>query len=932
MNVARPSPSATRWRFAGLERLEMNKKLLCLLLIVALLLVACGSGDEEEATATAAPEIEVSEPTVVPESEVEEAVTIRFAILDFQQALFGDLISAFEEENPDIEIKTVSVEEVLELPGLGADWPEDAVRRLVSAADVSSYFYSSDEALRDEVLLDLQPFMDSDPNFDEDDFQPMTLEHFQSQGGTWAVPMTANYQLLFYNKDLFDEAGIDYPQAGWSWDDFLATAKELTVGEGEEKEQWGFVEASPNPAVMIQSRTGTLFDMDTDPPSVNLDDPAVADALRWYTDLYLVHEVSPYYPPPEEDSTGLDIPEGYLTIEGGGAAMWPEATAAFPYRSQQMNLGVVPFPADSPDAAANPLFPEGLSVSVGTANPEAAWRWVNYLSRQSMDLGALFGGASTLPARRSTAEASGFWDEVDEDLGAALEYASEHAFTLRGPGGGLSALSEAFEAVMDGDKTVEAALADAQIAAEEAIEEGLAEGGEPAEEIVVEESDSEQMASDDAVTVDFLALTGQLEAQAFRDLAEQFLEVNPEVIVELKQPNFTGGTPTIEGAAAASDCFQWFPGSFNDPSVQEAILNVDPFLDADGDIQPEDFYPAVFEAFIAQGQTWGIPGQVNINLIEYNKDLFDAAEIDYPSPDWTLEDFLETAVILTQGEDENKQYGYVSGPFEPSDMLSLLDRFGVTLVDDTSDPPALVVNDPAMIEAVRWYTGLTLEHEVKPVLLTNLLGAAASAVQERESLLAEGRAAMWLNAAFNVDLSGDAPRGYETGAVPLPAGSGESQGAGFQSATGYFISAETEQREACWQWIKFLTENVGLGNGLPARRDVAESEAFRQHVGNELADAYLASIGSATEPPFAQQITGENGWLNYPVLWVYTAYDKIITGELGVEEALEDAQQLIDEYRACVIEADAFTDDEGQKTCMLETDETLPPILFGSGE
>ena len=93
---------------------------------------------------------------------------------------------------------------------------------------------------------------------------------------------------------------------------------------------------------------------------------------------------------------------------------------------------------------------------------------------------------------------------------------------------------------------------------------------------------------------------------------------------------------------------------------------------------------------------------------------------------------------------------------------------------------------------------------------------------------------------------------------------------------------------------------------MPARREVAESEAYRQKIGPELADAYLASIASATQAPWSQAVTNENSWLNYPFIWLYGAYDKIIQDGQTVEEALESAQQLADDYRACVIAAEAF--------------------------
>jgi multiple sugar transport system substrate-binding protein len=912
----------------------MNKRVIWLALIVALLLVACRAKSEEEpaATPTEAPAVSEETGQQEPVAEVEdevEPVTVSFAVYDFEQGLYGDLAAAFEEENPDVEIKFVSVEETLGLDVPGAEWPDEARRRLVSAADVSSVFYSA-EAVQDGLLLDLAPLMEAERDFDEADFQPATLESFQSEGGTWAVPTEANYVVIYFSKDAFDEAGLDYPQPGWSWDDFLAAAEALTVREGDETTRWGFAEVSPSPAFFVEGRTGPIYDMTTDPPSANFDDPAVADALRWYTELYQTHEVAPYYPAPDDEGPGLNIPEGYVVIEQGGAAMWPEASGSYRYRSQQMNVGVAPFPVDSPESLSSRLFPSGLSISVGTANPEAAWRWVDYLSRQSSDPMALFGGRASLPARLSVAEASGFWDEVDEGLAPALAYAIEHAYVSSAPPGELNTLGDAFEAVMDGDKTVEEALADTQIAAEEAVEGGLAEGedAEPAD-IVVEPSEEEAATSEDAVTIEFVPILAALEMQTFRDLADQFLEVNPDVFVEIKQPNFFEGAPSIKDVAEASDCFQWTPGNFNDPETQAALLNLDPLLDADSDISEDEFYPVVLDAFTAQGQTWGLPGQINITLIEFNKDLFDAAGVDYPTAGWTIDEFLAAAVALTEGEGDAKQYGYVSDYFEPTDMLNMLDRLGAKLIDDTADPPVLTLDDPETIEAVRWYTGLTTEHGVKPVLLTDLLGAAVAAVQQRQALLDEGRAAMWTNSAFNVEFGGEGERAYSTGAVPLPVGGGEVGGSGYQTAMGYFISADTPARDACWQWIKFLTEQPYVGKGLPSRTAVAESSAFRQTVGDELTDAYLASIEGATQPPFSQQVSDENSWLNYPVFWLYGAYDQIVNGEMGVEEALEDAQHLADEYRACVATAEAFNDDEAQKACMLETDPTLPAILFG---
>ena len=67
----------------------------------------------------------------------------------------------------------------------------------------------------------------------------------------------------------------------------------------------------------------------------------------------------------------------------------------------------------------------------------------------------------------------------------------------------------------------------------------------------------------------------------------------------------------------------------------------------------------------------------------------------------------------------------------------------------------------------------------------------------------------------------------DVGVVPLPVGS-DGTATAASAITGYFISSGTEQRQVCWEWIKFLGEQpiIGsYGNTIPARQSVAESDA-----------------------------------------------------------------------------------------------------------
>ena len=903
----------------------MRKKLLFVMLIVSLLLAACAK-KEEAPVSTPVPATPVPA-TPVPATPVpatpeagQEPTTVLFAVGDFEQPLYESLIEPFEEANPDIRVRLVSINEILELDLVGGEAPDDTWQRLASRADVINGG-AGRETVQQGLIHDLTPLIQADPNFQRDDFYPGALESNQWDGGTWSLPTRVMFDLIYYDKDAFDEASVSYPEPGWSWDDFLAKAEALTAREGGKVTRWGFVQPSPVHLPFIEGRVGPLIDQTTDPPTPRFDQPKVAEAVRWYVDLYLKEEVMPFF----EEEEGALVSKEQALVESGDAPMWQEPSALWIYRKEQGNRGVVPYPVDAPDSRTTLITTQDMSMSAGTAHPDAAWRWMDFLSRQdTSQQGPL---VRFLPARRSVAESIGFWDEMDEELADALRYAIDHGYVSQTTTG-YDAFFEALEAALSGEKPVEDALAEAQAQAEADIQETQAGQAEatPVPTVVVAAPEEEEPAGEGAVTIIFNAGVGVLSAQAYRDAAQQFHEAHPDIQVEIQMPDLTDTSISMQSVAESSDCFQWVPDIQN-PENQAAILGLKPFLDADPSFTTDDFYPSVLERFTWQGQLWGLPVELQPYIIEYNKDLFEAARVDDPALDWTTDDFVELAAALTQGEGEDKQYGFVPQFFEVNDLLLLIEPRGARLVDESADPPTLTLNDPATVEAVRWYAGLSTEYEVKPIFLADIadyLAEANAIFIEREALISEGRAAMWTY--VGAPAQGGNRDQLNIGVAPLPAGIHGASGSG--TATGYFVSAQTEARQACWQWITFLTEQLGLTQGLPARRSVAESDAYRQQVGDERAVVYLASVAGAEHASVFDILTGQ-GWLTGGMYWLGRAYSQVAAGETSVEEALNAAQRMFDDYRACVVVNDAISDQDEWTACLLEADPTLPAFLFG---
>jgi len=872
-------------------------------------------------------------PTVVPSRAVleDERTTVRFAITDVEVPIYEDVIAAFEEENPDLDVQIVSVNEVLGLGALGSTQvPEDANQRLVAAADVVKTGISR-QMVQQGLVRDLSPFLEADPNFQAADFFPGALENYQWEGGTWALPTAINFRLIFYNKDAFDEAGVPYPEAGWSWDDLLAKARAVTVRDGDGVTRWGFVCPAELAYRLVESRVGALASYSGEPPTPRFDETEVIEAVRWYADLHLREQVMPYFGPQQPSDTPALSHEEAL-IDKGQAAMWPDFALLWWYRKLQGDVGVAPFPQDTPDARTTPAWTASVAMSAGTTQPDAAWRWMVFLTRQAIE--GVGQGAQQLPARGSAAEASGYWGRLDEELATALRYAWEHGYVAREPVA-YNAFQEALHMVMREEKAVADALAEAQALAEAEL---LAElpgqaGATPAPTFVVAPAEKETPIATQASKITFIPGLGSFNLEPYRRLAEQFHQEHPDIIVEVKMLDITGAggaAPDLASMAQSADCFQWYPG-FQEPKNRQAILGLEPFLEADLAFNTDDFFPQLFEQFTYQGQIWGLPADVTPFVIEYNKDLFDAAGVGYPTLGWTWEDFLEAAMTLTTGEGEDKQYGFVAEVFESSDLLFMLERLGANLVNEEDDPPAFTFTDPSVIEALRWYASLSTEHGVKPIFitdLTKLVGASASYL-EREGLINQGRAAMWTSSGTTAALFG--PRSnLNIGVAPLPARADGTSRASLVTASGYFISATTENHLACWQWITFLTGQAEAVQGFPARRSVAESEAYRQRVGADKADAYMASIMDVAEPSALQVISDED-WLGGALLWLYQAYGKVLDGKAGVEEALDEAQRLADDYRACVISGDDFSQ-AAWEACLKQTDPNLPSFLLSGSE
>lgn len=313
--------------------------------------------------------------------------------------------------------------------------------------------------LSDNSILDLSTFLEESKDIDAADFYPAAVDVFKAQGRQWALPVGLDMMMVYYNRDLFDRFGANYPQIGWDWGDFLNCALDTTDADANTygyglyyTDEMGVYE----PVMFIYQHGGQVFDSLSAPTRMTLDDPLNVEAMDFYASLIHVHHVAPT----EQEVQRLGRQYPWAAVYQGRLAMW---SMLFSERGGtrwpspwEMSWGVVPMPRDA--MAASLGIAEGLFISADTEHPAEAWSWISFLSRQLPPL--------TLPARMSLAESQAFERAAGADVAAAARAALSDTLLvnpdLLGFEAGINAMAEAFAQIRSGEVTPEMALSAAQ--------------------------------------------------------------------------------------------------------------------------------------------------------------------------------------------------------------------------------------------------------------------------------------------------------------------------------------------------------------------------------------------------------------------------------------------------------------------------------------
>jgi multiple sugar transport system substrate-binding protein len=226
-----------------------------------------------------------------------------------------------------------------------------------------------------EVLLDLSPYIEAD-GYDLGQLDDNAVKDFTTKDGVvFGLPRDLNVIALFYNRDMFDAAGVAYPDDTWTWDKLVEVGKQLTIdtdGDGT-IDQWGIYTETTDMenawSSFVWQAGGDILTEDGTRSA--LDRPESAAGIQFLQDLIWKEKVVP--DPAIFAETGDAFEQGVAAMEINGSWLVPTHEAA------GINLGIAPLPA-GPAGKATSVNPTGAVVYANTDAPEASWLLAKYLA------------------------------------------------------------------------------------------------------------------------------------------------------------------------------------------------------------------------------------------------------------------------------------------------------------------------------------------------------------------------------------------------------------------------------------------------------------------------------------------------------------------------------------------------------------------------
>lgn len=330
--------------------------LLCSCLIGTFLVSCSGNSNSAETEST-------------PSDEEKEEVTITWSFWGdpWEVEINNKVKEAFEEKYPHIKVETQHAPWSNYFDRLQTQWAAGESPDVMFLTNVPSYASKG-------VLKDLTGLIE-DEGFDVNQFTEAQLKNFEYDGKLYGLPRDNDTKVFFYNKKLFDEANLPYPEEGWTWNDLREYAKALTKEENGKVVQYGVAFEPAWWRLWVTSNGGEIFDDPVNPTTTTMNEPEAVEAIQFLADLMNEDKSAPSFDLQRDSSNVSQLfMTGQVAMVFGNHALIPNFMEA-----EDLEWDIVGMPRAEGKDPVNVAAGAGYVISENTEHLEEAFLLWSFL-------------------------------------------------------------------------------------------------------------------------------------------------------------------------------------------------------------------------------------------------------------------------------------------------------------------------------------------------------------------------------------------------------------------------------------------------------------------------------------------------------------------------------------------------------------------------
>lgn len=384
------------------------------------------------------------------------------------------------------------------------------------------------------------------------------------------------------------------------------------------------------------------------------------------------------------------------------------------------------------------------------------------------------------------------------------------------------------------------------------------------------------------------------ELATHQSVADAYMAENSNVNIEILAEPWSDYFTKIQALWAGGDealipdvLFLWPTPQY---AAEGVLENLQPYIERDG-YNLDDYWPALLESARYNGDVYGFPRDIGLEVLYYNKDIFDEVGVPYPDETWTWTDLMSAADQLKIVDDSGRVSRYGLGMEGGKYMLWVLQNRGA-LLDDYRNPSACVMTEPQAVEALQFFADLMSGNAAMTSSGLSQAGGDAAVFQS-------GQVAMIIQNGSRVSAFNSAEMNYDVAVVPIPEGGQRAASAG---GAAWVMSSGSDDKEAAWHFLQWLQSTDGgqriytaSGEIFPALQSTAMSDAFlKPDEAPANRQAFLTEGRNAKVGRFGY--FPEWGYLNGNL--VAPHIDKIWIGEMTPAEAAAAICEGVDQFLA----------------------------------